>query len=74
MGTGHVGVPPVVRLANDIARQFAHLPEEDGARAVAAHITNFWDPRMRAQLVEEVSHDPDRLDPLVLDAFGDLTT
>ena len=26
---------------------------------------------MRAQLVEEVSHDPDRLDPLVLDAFGD---
>ena len=38
MGTGHVGVPPVVRLANDIARQFAHLPEEDGARAVAAHI------------------------------------
>ena len=68
LGTGHAGEPPVVRLANDIARQFAHLPEAEAAAAVAHHITSFWDPRMRTQLDEEVARDPDQLDPLVLDA------
>lgn len=61
-------VPPVVRLANDIARQFAHLPPAEAAQAVAAHLHQFWDPRMRADLAREVAHDPDRLDPLVLAA------
>ncbi|MFC5176015.1 formate dehydrogenase subunit delta [Nocardioides taihuensis] len=62
-------VPPVVRLANDIARQFAHLPPPEAARAVAAHLDQFWEPRMRTALVEEVATDPDRLDPLVLAAL-----
>ena len=61
-------VPPVVRLANDIARQFAHLPPAEAAQAVAAHLHQFWDPRMLADLAREVADDPDRLDPLVLAA------
>lgn len=44
-------VPPHVRLANDVAAQFAHWPVEDGARAVAAHLRMFWEPRMRAALL-----------------------
>ena len=59
-------VPPVVRLANDIARQFAHLPGDQAAAAVANHLTMFWDPRMRADLTQEVARDPTQLDPLVV--------
>jgi formate dehydrogenase subunit delta len=41
---------PQVRLANDIAAQFHHLPPDRAAAAVAEHITAFWDPRMRRAL------------------------
>jgi len=59
-------VPPVVRMANDIARQFGYLSPDDAATAVAGHITMFWDPRMRRQLAEEIARDPERLDPAVV--------
>ena len=32
-------------MGNDIARQFAHLPTDVAAQAVARHIETFWDPR-----------------------------
>ncbi|MBX9896742.1 MAG: formate dehydrogenase subunit delta [Qipengyuania sp.] len=38
----------VVRMANQIARNFAHLDEEHAALATADHIAHFWDPRLRA--------------------------
>ncbi|MFZ2502351.1 MAG: formate dehydrogenase subunit delta [Nocardioides sp.] len=41
---------PEVRMGNDIARQFAHLPREQAVVAIAAHIGRFWEPRMRAEL------------------------
>lgn len=44
-------LPPTVRLANDIAEQFAHQDHEKAARAVAEHINLFWTPRMRQQFV-----------------------
>ena len=59
-------VPPVVRLANDIARQFAHLPGDQASAAVANHIAMFWDPRMRAELAREIDRDASQLDPLVV--------
>lgn len=62
-------VPPVVRLGNDIARQFAHLPDDEAVAAVGNHIRMFWDPRMRAKLDDEIARDPSQLDPLVVRAF-----
>ena len=64
-------VHPVVRMGNDIARQFAHLPEGEAAAAVGNHIAMFWDPRMRADLVAEIERDPSQLDPLVVEAVKD---
>jgi formate dehydrogenase subunit delta len=58
--------PAVVRMANDIARQFAHLPADEAAAAVANHVRSFWDPRMRRQLLEEIDRDESQLDPLVV--------
>lgn len=47
--------PPVVRRFDDIAEQFRHQPVEQAAPQVLAHVRQFWDPRMRAQLVSHVT-------------------
>jgi hypothetical protein len=51
-------IPPVARLANDIAGVRV-LPLESAARQVAAHLTS-WDPHMRAELLDvpDESLDP----------------
>ena len=64
----HPAVSPEVRMGNDIARQFAYLPEDKAVAAVGNHLAMFWEPRMRAALVTEVERDPDQLDPLVVEA------
>ena len=48
-------MPRVARLANDIAAQFPHQGDAQAAQAVAAHMRQFWEPRMRAELVGMLS-------------------
>ena len=48
---------PVQRLLSDITAQFRHQPVDQAAPQVAAHIRQFWDPRMRAALTTEL-HAP----------------
>ncbi|MDI5979776.1 formate dehydrogenase subunit delta [Amycolatopsis magusensis] len=56
---------PQVRLANEIARQFGGQPEDRAAATIAQHIRQFWDPRMRADLLAQVAADPSPVDPLI---------
>jgi formate dehydrogenase subunit delta len=57
-----------VRLANDVAAQFAYLPHDAAVARVVTHLKTFWDPRMRAQLLAAAhSGDPD-LDPIAAEA------
>jgi formate dehydrogenase subunit delta len=62
------------RMGNQIALQFAHLPEAEAAAAVARHIENFWDPRMRRNLEALVAAGDDTLEPLLVDAARRLAT
>jgi formate dehydrogenase subunit delta len=39
-------------MANDIAAFFAPEPDRLAVATVAAHLTRFWERRMRRQLVE----------------------
>ncbi|SIO25309.1 formate dehydrogenase delta subunit [Rhodovulum sp. ES.010] len=55
----------LVYMANQIARAFAHLPNDQAAKSVAAHIDAFWDPRMRAMLLERVEARDPEIDPRV---------
>lgn len=55
----------LVRMANQIARNLAREP--DPAAATAAHIRQFWEPRMRRALVDG---EPDGLDPAVVSALA----
>jgi formate dehydrogenase subunit delta len=57
-----------VRMANEIAAQFAHLPRDAAAAAVAAHLRSFWEPRMRAQLLGYLAGGGVGLHPLVIEA------
>ncbi|MEV0798168.1 formate dehydrogenase subunit delta [Kribbella sp. NPDC050281] len=68
------GLPPHVRLANEIAAQFAHRPPTDAATAVATHMNAVWDPRMKAALIAHVQSGAEDLDPIAALAAQQLAT
>jgi formate dehydrogenase subunit delta len=45
-------VERLVYMANQIARNLAVQGEVEAAAATADHIDKFWDPRMKAQLLD----------------------
>jgi formate dehydrogenase subunit delta len=60
----------LVRMANQIAGNFAHHPAEQAAGEVAAHLRSFWTPSMLRDLSAAVARgsEPDgssALDPVV---------
>ena len=58
----------MVRSANQIATFFKTQQGSDQIEKVAAHLRDFWDPRMREQLLAYVKSDGKDLDDLVLQA------
>lgn len=41
----------LVYMANQIARNFAAMGHDEAAAATADHLLQFWDPRMKAQII-----------------------
>jgi len=64
----------MIRMANQIAAFFKTQPGDVAADRVAAHIRDFWDPRMRAAIVEYVDEGGDGLDESVRAAVEQLRT
>ncbi|TCP42937.1 formate dehydrogenase subunit delta [Rhodovulum marinum] len=60
----------LVYMANQIATAFARLPEDAAVAAIADHIDAFWDPRMRAHLLDLVEAGAPDLSPRVAAAAG----
>jgi len=58
----------MVHMANQIATFFKSQPGDAAAERVAAHLSDFWEPRMRRQLLDFIAGGGEGLDPLVLDA------
>jgi len=58
----------MIYMANQIATFFNTQPEADKAEKVAAHLNDFWDPRMRRQLLDHVAGGGEGLDPVVIEA------
>ena len=65
-------VPPVVRLGQDLVRNFEVLPPEEAATEIATHIRKFWDPRMRQDLLARIRWGDTSLHPLLVRAAEDL--
>lgn len=60
----------LVRMANQIGTFFSHQgegpeAEEKAVAAITQHLKDFWDPRMRRQILEHLAHGGVGLDPLV---------
>jgi formate dehydrogenase subunit delta len=58
----------LVRMANQISRQFGYLSDEEAAAKVAYHLHAFWEPRMIAGLEAHAAAQPGDFDPIVLAA------
>ncbi len=64
----------MIRMANQIATFFNSQPSEARADRVADHINDYWEPRMRRQLLDYIAEGGEGLDPLVLEAAEKLRT
>lgn len=59
----------LVTMANDIAAFFHGATNHDEAvRSVATHLRNYWDPRMRKQIIEHCQSGGTGLSDLARDA------
>lgn len=67
-----MGVEPLIRMANQIASNYAHHPPEQAAAEVATHLRSFWAPPMRAELAEYVHAGGAGVDPVVVMALETL--
>ena len=58
----------MVHMANQIATFFKTQPGGDTPEKIANHLSDFWEPRMRAQLFDLYARGGDGLDALVIEA------
>jgi formate dehydrogenase subunit delta len=61
----------LIKLANNIGSFFEAEPDKmKGAQGVATHIKNFWEPRMRRQILDYVdAQEGEGLSDVVLTAL-----
>jgi len=62
----------LVYMANQIGKFFASQGETNAVTGIATHISQFWDPRMRAGILKHVADGGAGLDPNVLSAIKTL--
>lgn len=60
----------LVYMANQIARNLAAEGGDRAAEMVADHIRSFWDPAMRARIVELARTRPAALSPVAATAIA----
>lgn len=58
----------LVYMANQIAKFMESKPQDQGVTGLAAHINDFWEPRMRRHLFEVIDTGGTGLRPLVIEA------
>ncbi len=56
----------IIRMANQIASFFRGYGPDEAKTEIAAHLNNFWEPRMRAQFFAHLEKGGEGFDPLVL--------
>lgn len=62
----------LVYMANQIGTAFNHQSDDEAVASIAGHIKAFWDPRMRAKILEHVAAGGAGLAPRVLQAIRSL--
>ena len=65
-----VSTATLVRMANQIAANFALMAPPDAATEVSGHLQAFWTAGMRADLASYVEGGGKKLDPVVIVALN----
>ncbi|QTD55842.1 formate dehydrogenase subunit delta [Parasphingorhabdus cellanae] len=47
----------LVRMAEQIARNYGHMQDTDAAAATADHILRYWDPRMKLRIIKYIADE-----------------
>lgn len=56
----------LVKMANEIGEFFGQMPDrEETVAAITAHLRNFWEPRMRREIIEYARSDGGELKEIV---------
>jgi formate dehydrogenase subunit delta len=55
----------LIKMANEIGGFFGQLPRAEAISSTAAHLRNFWEPRMRREIIEYARSDGHELQELV---------
>lgn len=65
----------LVKMANNIGSFFKSEPDRELAiQGVAQHLKNFWEPRMRKQIIEYLNNGGNELMDIVAEAVKRLST
>lgn len=59
----------IIRMANQIATYFDSRPEAERLAGIAAHINDFWEPRMRTHLFELAASQSGNFKALVIESL-----
>ena len=61
----------LIHMANQIGSFFEAMPDrEEALSGISSHLHNFWEPRMRSQLLEYVDTENGKdLNPIVVSAI-----
>jgi len=55
----------LIKMANEIGGFFAQMPREEAISGTAAHLKNFWEPRMRREIIDYAQRDGGELHEIV---------
>jgi len=70
-----IDIHHLIMMANDIGAYFAGYPDRDEAiDGIASHLRNFWEVRMRREIVDYVARGGNELSPLVREAVVFIAT
>jgi formate dehydrogenase subunit delta len=65
--TGAMDIHHLVKMANDIGTFYQTLPDRTEAiSSIAAHLRNFWEPRMRREIIDHAKQGAGR-DPQLME-------
>jgi formate dehydrogenase subunit delta len=64
----------LVYMAHQIARNLAAMGEERAVISLSDHLSRFWDPRMKAQIIAISKEQPEKLSLIVAAAVKRMAT
>jgi len=65
IGQGAMDIHHLVKMANDIGSFYEALPDRQQAiNSIATHLKNFWEPRMRREIIEHARRGSAQQPPL----------